>query len=375
MMILYDNIVNDATITYLNQNSSYPWTNLIDPRLSRKGSFLGRTGVWLQFDFDQYKTVDTIAIVGNISRGALIEFNSEYLYEGEDFGITEGAYISTRRANNKIYKYHLRGYVGMDDIELYGTVYYRDYTFSVGAGNYKHSSFYDSYIIDLEDDYHIVWEAFGSVLIQFRDSDDGYTWTARTAEVDATSLYQRDKVKRYMQFRLIFNSPDWTDTTSYFQLLEPLQEEREIFIFKPTETTAKTFRITIYDPYNENLYIEISKIFLGKSLIAPGMDPSKIITRKTNSEYSKSLTGQMYGKKGAKLKYAEIPFKGVDTIDKLKMQRFNDTVDVTTPFFLMIWEDNLNVEPPIYCNLIEPINFQKENSNDWSFTIKIEECR
>ncbi|MCP4764449.1 MAG: hypothetical protein GY870_21925, partial [archaeon] len=103
----------------------------------------------------------------------------------------------------------------------------------------------------------------------------------------------------------------------------------------------------------------------------------KIVAKKTNSTYTKNLGGQLFSNPRVQLKYSEITF--TDIIDEYKnnVERFSDTVDITIPFVLLIWEDDLDIEPPIYCNLTESIPFTKSLTDyiSWNFTIKCEECK
>jgi len=389
MKILYNNIVKNALITARTENPSYPWDEALnDDRLSRVGKFDTERIQWLEFEFDTVQTVDYVAILNHTipedteivlyGKNATMAGSTEgyayrkyiYPYNYED-GLLYNFY-NCERVDNEITKDYTRGGMATPGYVTNGT---KDYKwFTDNTTKFQCGSTYDSELIDMETEYELVWTAYGYVYIQFRDSIDGITWTTWTSEVDATVIDRRSKVYRYMQFRVLFTSEGWIDTESYFQLTSPDQEQKDIIISEITRNAYTNWMIRIVPQYQIDP-IQIGNIFLGTALTMPGMDISKIISRKTNSEYSKSLTGQMYGSEGVKLKYAEIPFKGVEIEDKTSVEKFSDYCDTITPFILLIWEDDLLIEPPIYCNLTEAINFQKESAYGWSFNMKFEECR
>ncbi len=253
----------------------------------------------------------------------------------------------------------------------------KDYKwFTDNPTNFQHGSIYESIALDLISESGITWEAFGSAYVQFRDSTDGSSWGSWTTAVNATLSAKRDKVYRYMQIRVLMTYATWDDTTSYFELLTPTPLIQDTIIKATTEAAYKYWRITFAESLLAG-YIEIGNIFLGDSLTMPGMQVSKIVAEKTNSTYSKNPGGQLFSNPRVQLKYAEIPFVDVSDEDRTNIERFNNTCDIHTPFVMLIWEDDLDIEPPIYCNLTESIQFTKGNTDhiSWDFVLKCEECK
>jgi len=142
-----------------------------------------------------------------------------------------------------------------------------------------------------------------------------------------------------------------------------------------TEQEYQYWRVTI-DDNNSDGYIQVGYVFLGTSLTMPGMNRSVIIPQKSNSVATKSMSGQLYGDRRLKYKAAEISCEAVTETERQKIRTFFDYVDVTIPFVLMIWEDDLDVEPPIYCSLTDELSWNKLDINGllWSLSFKFEEC-
>jgi hypothetical protein len=143
-----------------------------------------------------------------------------------------------------------------------------------------------------------------------------------------------------------------------------------------TKQTYRYWRLTIDDSTNTDGYIEIGYVFLGEALTMPGMNRAMIIPQKTNSVSSKSISGQLYGDKRLNYKSAEIKCDVIEETERQLIKTFFDYVDVITPFVLLIWEDDLDVEEPIYCNLTEELSWNKLDINGllWSLSMKFEEC-
>lgn len=136
------------------------------------------------------------------------------------------------------------------------------------------------------------------------------------------------------------------------------------------------WRLTIDDPNNTDGFLQISKIFLGESLDMPGMNLDQSIFRKSTATARKSNSGQLYGEKRLKYKTASISFSDVTNTKKEEINTFFDYVDLSEPFILIMWEDNLDIEPPIYVNLTKDIEYNRMTYQGllWQFTLNIEEC-
>lgn len=143
-----------------------------------------------------------------------------------------------------------------------------------------------------------------------------------------------------------------------------------------TEDSYRYWRLTFADASNPDGYIQIGYVYLGTFLQMPGMSPGQIIPRKSNSSSQKSQSGQLYGDVRLKFKAAEINIPVAEESDRTAINTFFNTVDVVRPFILLIWESDLTVEAPIYCNLIEDLAWNKLATREgllWTLGLKFEE--
>ncbi len=386
MILLYDNIVLDSTISSSSEASDYVWdTALNDIRLTRTGRTTGITSEWLKFAFDTVQNAGYVALLNhNLSEDAVITLEGNNTDSwgspsfSETFSLSDvGNLYNSKRVDSKVYQDVLNSFSGTSptDYVQNGT---KDYAwFTANPTNYQNGSIYETVALDLVSETMVKWSALGSVFIQFRDGIDGTNWGAWTTAIDATLSERRDKVYRYMQIRVLFTDSAWADSTSYFQLVSPTNLIQDTIIESFTEEAYKYWRLTFVDAANTDGYIEVGNIFLGDSLVMPAMDVSKIVAKKTNSDFSKSPGGQLFSNPRVQLKYAEITFPDVKEDKKSEVEDFSDTVDIHTPFILLIWQNDLDIEEPIYCNLTESIAFNKSLTDyvSWTFSMKFEECK
>lgn len=148
------------------------------------------------------------------------------------------------------------------------------------------------------------------------------------------------------------------------------------YVFSATES-YQYWRITVADSSNPDGYIEMSYVSLSEDLIMPGMDTGQIISKKTNSRATKSIGGQLYGDRLLDFKAAQINLPDIEESKRTEINTFFDTVDITRPFILLIWEDDLDIEPPIYCALTEEIEWNKQPLAGgllWTMSLNFEEA-
>jgi len=168
------------------------------------------------------------------------------------------------------------------------------------------------------------------------------------------------------------NDTDSWDTPS---LQESFSIAGDSLIVSFTSAEYDYWRITIDDPTNTATGIEIGYIFLGTALDMPGFNRPKKIEHKSNSLAQKSTSGQLYGDRRLKYKAAEITFPDVSETQRQLIKTFWDTVDVVQPFTLLIWEDDLDVEEPIYCSLTKELLWEQQDIEGltWTLTLEFEE--
>jgi hypothetical protein len=143
-----------------------------------------------------------------------------------------------------------------------------------------------------------------------------------------------------------------------------------------TSKTYRYWRITITDSSNADGYIEIGNVFLTTGLSWPAANLDSIRSLNTNSTASKSVSMQLYGDKKTNFSGFEISFDSVTNAQKILLEAMFRDVDIIKPFILLFWENNLDVEPPLYCNFIQGFSWtlSSDYSVLWSFTATFEQC-
>jgi hypothetical protein len=107
----------------------------------------------------------------------------------------------------------------------------------------------------------------------------------------------------------------------------------------------------------------------------PGMEKGQVIPLKTDSTYALSSTHQLYGNTRIKSKSAKINFTDMTETEKTAIDLFFNYCDVTKPFILLIWENDLDVEPAIYCHCVSGLEWTRSVSSGtlWNLSFEIEE--
>ena len=124
-------------------------------------------------------------------------------------------------------------------------------------------------------------------------------------------------------------------------------------------------RFVITDPTNTEP-VKLSKAFVGTSITMPGMTPTSELPINTTSVVNQTDSGQIYADKRTQIKGANVSFPVITESQRQDIITFFNTVDITDPFYLLIWESDLDVEPPLYATLTEPPKFKKLRELLWS---------
>jgi hypothetical protein len=144
--------------------------------------------------------------------------------------------------------------------------------------------------------------------------------------------------------------------------------------FSSTES-YRYWRFYVDDSSNPDEYIEIGHLFLGEYLDMPGIDPASVIVKNSNSVAEKSVSGQLYADVRLKYKAASFTLPNVTEAQRTEINAFWDTVDIARPFTVLFWENDLDVEPPLYCALTSELEWNKQAQNGllWVLGLEIEE--
>jgi len=134
-------------------------------------------------------------------------------------------------------------------------------------------------------------------------------------------------------------------------------------------------RLLIADSTNTDDYLKLTKIYIGDSITMPGINPSVDLPITTNSKVYENETGQIYTDKRTQMYGATVKFPIITETQRQSIKTMFTRVDITEPFFLLIWEDDLDVEPPLYARLTNEPAFKKLDNLLWTLDFSFRECK
>jgi len=117
--------------------------------------------------------------------------------------------------------------------------------------------------------------------------------------------------------------------------------------FSSTES-YKYWRLSVDDPTNPDGYIKIGFIFTDESLDMPGMSVNQTFPIVSNSTVMFSTSGQAYGLKKLQINTASFNFPVITTAQKKEMEVFYYNTDLINPYMILVWENSLDVQRPLY---------------------------
>lgn len=102
------------------------------------------------------------------------------------------------------------------------------------------------------------------------------------------------------------------------------------------------------DPTNPDAYIEIGRLFFGNYLQLPPISPDPEIPNATTTLVDTSRTGQPYGDEGYKYRRFGVAYPSISEAERAAILEMWYEVENSKPIFLLLWEDSLDVEKPMY---------------------------
>ncbi len=115
-----------------------------------------------------------------------------------------------------------------------------------------------------------------------------------------------------------------------------------------TQIAHKYFRITINDTSNAEGFIKVSSVFIGTALTMPPYGIETTLSLQSNSVRQLSTTRQVFSQEKIRFKNTEIPFAPFDSNFKTLAEAFISTVDTILPYYIVMWENDVDEEPPLY---------------------------
>ena len=152
--------------------------------------------------------------------------------------------------------------------------------------------------------------------------------------------------------------------------------DKDIILKNFTEKEYPYWRFLLDNPNNEDGYIKLGLAYLGTYLTMPDIEPGVEMPRRTVSVKTRSGSGQVYGRKNYRYHSFTVVYPPFidsserDVIDQMFAQVLN--VD---PLFVLLWENSLDVFPPLYCTIIEPeLPWRKSDEGRyWGLSVSFEE--
>jgi len=152
--------------------------------------------------------------------------------------------------------------------------------------------------------------------------------------------------------------------------------DADIILKNFAEKEYAFWRFLLDNPNNADGYIKLGLAYLGTYLTMPYIEPGVEMPRRTVSVKTKSGSGQVYGRKNYRYYSFTVnypPFIDSDERDAID-QMFAQMLNVD-PLFVLLWENSLDVFPPLYCTIVEPeLPWRKSDEGRyWGLSVSFEE--
>jgi len=140
--------------------------------------------------------------------------------------------------------------------------------------------------------------------------------------------------------------------------------------------TYRYWRITISDATNTDTFISMSKVYLGGYVQLPNMGKSQKLNVSSTSDVAESVSGQSYGDPGYFYLSGDVTFPIIEDSEKLTIETLFRLTDKYTPVILLIWENDLTIQPPIYSRITNDMMFTRIDGmvgRKWSLNFSFKE--
>ncbi len=168
------------------------------------------------------------------------------------------------------------------------------------------------------------------------------------------------------------DTDDWTSPSTS----ESVTYQSGIIYHDFTSATHNYWRVVIDDPTNTDSTLYIGYMFMGEYFQLPSMSPDQTLEIETTSKSEISASGQVYGDTGYEFRNPTINFPTISNAQRLNLITMFQSVRNVYPFFMVLWNNNKDVETVMYCKLDQDkLSFKKsgEINNPYSVTLKFRE--
>jgi hypothetical protein len=144
-----------------------------------------------------------------------------------------------------------------------------------------------------------------------------------------------------------------------------------------TSSANRFWRFLVDDPYNTSGYIEIGRLALGSYLQMPPIEPGVTLPSGTTTAVSVAPSGQTFADIGHVFLNPAFSFPLITNAERVSVEAMWREVQQYLPVFLVVWEDSLTVQRPIYCRVSQDqLLWQKagEAGLMWSLNLGFEEA-
>ena len=219
------------------------------------------------------------------------------------------------------------------------------------------------------------------------DIDDQWIKLAYAAAVDCdTVVLMQNNIQSTATVKIQANATDSWGSPSVDQALTFTKDYRrsnelgrDIGVWSYQFSTTQSYqywRIFVDDSTNPDGYIELSFVFMDENIVFPGMSVNQTFTRQTTSEPEFSESNQVYGIKRVQYNVANFVSPVVTESEKTTIDSFFNQVDLVTPYCMLVWENSLDVQRPLYVvnlKLPEWKRIETQSGLLWTFNMEIRE--
>lgn len=200
------------------------------------------------------------------------------------------------------------------------------------------------------------------------DAGSGSTVTADCAFIAAHNLSATAVVKVQACDDGTYTSPDIDETMTW---------DAGIMVSFFTSDTCRFWRFLIDDPDNEDGYLQIGRLALGSYLQMPPIEPGMTLPSGTTTSVTVAASGQSFADIGQVYLQPAFSFPLITTAERTNVEAMWRAVEQHTPIFLVVWEESLTVQRPIYCRIKRDLlSWQKASEAGvmWSLDLDFEEA-
>lgn len=201
------------------------------------------------------------------------------------------------------------------------------------------------------------------------DAGAGETITAKAAAILGKGPDYSHNLTSSVTAKIEANSSDsWGAPEAWWTINHDADHMVKLFV-----STAKRFwRFYVDDPTNPNGYLNIPRLFLGDYLQMPRVQPGVDLPWRTTSAISRSPSGQGYGDEGHRFLTPGFSFPHVTQAQYEAINSMWEAVENVKPVILIVWEDSLDVQGPIYCTIDQQeLGWKKNDENGLSWSLEI----